>query len=75
MPEGHAEPLLDSRQAAKIIDKSVSWITKERTAGRGPRFIRIGRSVRYRRADLDAYLDGSVVETMDTRAGGSEVTS
>lgn len=69
MALGDIESLLDSRQAAKIIDKSVSWLNKERSSGRGPRFIQIGRSVRYRRADLDAYLDRSVVETIDSLSG------
>lgn len=62
-----AQELLRGREAAKIIGKSVSWLAHNRSQGRGPRYMRIGAGIRYRRADLDSYLSGSTVETEDTR--------
>ena len=32
-------------------------LRKWRCIGEGPRFVRIGRAVRYRKADLDAYAE------------------
>ena len=34
----------------------VSTLQWWRTVGRGPRFLKVGRAVRYRRADLDHFL-------------------
>jgi len=59
--------LLDSGQAAQRLGKSKSWLDTQRSKGRGPRFVRIGCTIRYRTADIDAYLTSSLVETDDTR--------
>jgi hypothetical protein len=61
------EPRVDTAAAAKYIGRSPSWLNKERAAGRGPRFLKIGARVAYRVSDLDEYLDGRVRETSDTR--------
>lgn len=58
---------LDVTGAAAYLGKSRSWLDKERSAGRGPRLLRIGGRVFYRRADLDAYLETCALETADTR--------
>ncbi len=49
---------LDTRDAARLLSKSASWLKQARCAGSGaaPPFIKIGRSVRYLRRDLDAFL-------------------
>lgn len=44
---------------------SASRLTPPRTDG--PPFVRLGRAVRYRLADLDAYLEARRVETRRTR--------
>lgn len=59
--------LLRVDQAAEYLSCSESWLAHQRIKGKGPRFVRMGHAIRYRRADLDAYLEGSVVETADTR--------
>jgi excisionase family DNA binding protein len=33
-----------------------------RPAGKGPPFVKVGRHVRYRRADVDRWVEGQVVE-------------
>jgi predicted DNA-binding transcriptional regulator AlpA len=41
------EPLLHPAQVAKLLGVSLSWLAKSRLNGTGPRFIKIGRAVRY----------------------------
>jgi predicted DNA-binding transcriptional regulator AlpA len=41
------DPLLHPPQVAKLLGVSVSWLAKSRLDGTGPRFIKIGRAVRY----------------------------
>ncbi|WP_369913880.1 helix-turn-helix transcriptional regulator [Xanthomonas sp. NCPPB 3005] len=53
--------------AAKHLGVSVSTLDKMRHEGRGPRYLKIGGRIFYRVADLDAYIDASVVETIDSR--------
>jgi predicted DNA-binding transcriptional regulator AlpA len=61
MDAASAETLhtLNDRQAASYIGKSRSWLKQARSAGSGeaPPYIRVGRSVRYLRRDLDVYLE------------------
>ncbi|MEI8395242.1 MAG: hypothetical protein WCF85_10935 [Rhodospirillaceae bacterium] len=54
---------LDTPAAAKYIGKSTSWMKQARCSGDpgAPQFIKIGRSVRYRKKYLDAYLAGRTV--------------
>ena len=51
--------MLRSAEAACYIDMSDSWLRQTRMAGRadGPPFLRQGRAVRYRRCDLDRWLE------------------
>jgi predicted DNA-binding transcriptional regulator AlpA len=41
------DPLLHPKEVAKLLNVSVSWLAKSRLTGAGPRFVKIGRSVRY----------------------------
>lgn len=50
------DELLDTERVAKVCGLSEVTLRKWRITGDGPRFVRLGRAVRYRRADLDAYL-------------------
>jgi len=50
------DELLDTERVAKVCGLSEVTLRKWRITGEGPRFVRLGRAVRYRRADLDAYL-------------------
>ena len=52
--------LLDQRQAARILGLSVRTLERHRIAGTGPRFARLGRLVRYRRKDLDRWVEGNL---------------
>lgn len=50
------ERLLDDREVARIIGRARSTLQKDRVAGSGIPFVRVGRLVRYRQSDVDAYL-------------------
>jgi excisionase family DNA binding protein len=44
-------------EAAQYVRLAMSTLNALRTAGRGPRFIKLGRKVLYDTKDLDAWLD------------------
>lgn len=50
--------LLTTKEAARLLGVSKAFLDRDRWAGARIPFIKIGsRAVRYREADLDAYLD------------------
>jgi predicted DNA-binding transcriptional regulator AlpA len=51
------DPLLSDREVSRIVGRAVSTLQKDRLLGTGIQFIRIGRLVRYRAADVSAYLE------------------
>lgn len=53
---------LTSREAAAFLAASVKTLDLWRREGRGPAFIRQGRSIRYRLADLIAFQESHKVE-------------
>ena len=56
--------LLDEKAAARILDNSPGTLAVWRSTGRyALPFIKIGRNVRYRRADLIAWLEKRTRET------------
>jgi predicted DNA-binding transcriptional regulator AlpA len=50
------DPLLHSRDAAKMLGLSISWLAKSRLRGDGPRYTKIGRAVRYPEPSLREYI-------------------
>ncbi|MBF58277.1 helix-turn-helix domain-containing protein [Halomonas sp. FeN2] len=51
--------LLDQKQVATYLGKSVAWCERSRWDGTGPRFIKVGRAVRYRADDVLAWLEAN----------------
>lgn len=50
--------LVDEREAAEILGLSPGTLTVWRSTGRyGLPFVKVGRNVRYRKSDLDAWLE------------------
>ena len=47
---------LDEYAAAEMLDVSVYWLRKARRTKSGPKFVRVGRNVRYLLGDLKNYL-------------------
>jgi hypothetical protein len=64
-------PLLTERQAARYLTRSVSSLRRDRKHGTGPGFLRIGRSVRYLKPELDRYIlaCGTSVGTTEVEGG------
>ena len=60
--------VLTTRQAAEYLSLAETTLEKKRVYGGGPLFIRLGRAVRYRLADLDAWL-ASCIRTSTSDAG------
>jgi predicted DNA-binding transcriptional regulator AlpA len=58
--------LLKPEAAAEFLGRSPSTLAKSRMTGTGPRFVKLGGSVRYDLRDLEAYI------TQATRRSTSE---
>jgi excisionase family DNA binding protein len=65
--------LLNTSQAAEYLGTSPATLTTWRCtrATRIP-FVKIGRSVRYRRRDLDRFIDQQTVDSSVCESGGEE---
>lgn len=51
--------LLNEREAATLLNCSVAFMRRCRLLSRGPAFVKIGRNVRYRMQDLEAYIESN----------------
>ena len=54
---------LTESDAARYYNVSKALLRKWRRLGSGPSFFRMGRTIRYQRRDLDAYLEAHRVTT------------
>ena len=62
--EQHPAPLLDEHQAAEHLNVSPGTLSVWRSTGRyALPFVKVGRRVRYRLADLDAWIQERVRES------------
>ncbi len=59
----YSDALLNEAQAANYLNVSVRTLQQWRVSGRGPLFTKLSRAVRYRRADLDAYVARGVAQS------------
>jgi hypothetical protein len=59
---------ITERDASHYIGLSVAYLRQARRLGRGPAYLRIGRTIRYHIEDLDAFLQAHRVETRESRA-------
>ena len=49
--------LLNEREVAKMAAVSTSWLQKMRLTGSGPKYFKLGKTVRYAESDVLAWLD------------------
>jgi excisionase family DNA binding protein len=54
---------LTEREVAEQLGLSVATLRAWRHRGKGPRFLRLGRSVRYLPSDVDDFVRASAVDT------------
>lgn len=66
---------LTEREVAELLGLSVATLRAWRHRGKGPRFLRLGRSVRYLPSDLDGFVRASAVDTRSVSSsdGDSEI--
>jgi hypothetical protein len=57
-------PLLDEKQAAKYLNCSIAFLRRFRLLRQGPLFVKLGRLVRYRLADLEMYIVSNIENTV-----------
>lgn len=55
--------VLTERQVQELYGFSVPYLRRARREKRGPRFLKLGKLVRYRKADIEAFLTAHAVET------------
>jgi len=52
--------LMDQKDLASYLGKSVAWCEKSRFLGEGPQWVKLGRHVRYRAEDVLAWIEKNV---------------
>jgi hypothetical protein len=55
--EHHDDTLLTAHEAAAMLRLSVRTMERARVTGAGPRYIALGRAIRYRRRDLWDFIE------------------
>jgi predicted DNA-binding transcriptional regulator AlpA len=50
------DQLLHPLGAARMLNVSTSWLAKARLAGTGPRYVKIGRAVRYPESTIREFV-------------------
>lgn len=71
-PPPRPSPNLKTEEAAKYLNVQPATLEQHRWRGTGPRFVKIGRSVRYRMADLEAFLEERVFSSTTEAQRGEE---
>ncbi len=66
---------LTEREVADMLGLSVATLRAWRHRGKGPRFLRLGRAVRYLPSDVADFVRASAVDTtpVSSSDGGSEL--
>jgi excisionase family DNA binding protein len=62
--------LLNTREAAEYVGLAPETLESRRVRGGSPVFVRLGRAVRYRLADLDAWVEAHAVAHKHTTDPG-----
>ena len=55
-----SETYMTPAEAAKYLRTSVSTLAKRRVYNSSPTYIKLGRAIRYRRSDLDAFMEAQL---------------
>ena len=60
--------VLDTPEAAAYVRLSPVTMERLRLTGDGPRYAKLGKSVRYRAIDLDAWLESRLIASTSEKA-------
>ena len=63
---------LTEREVAELLGLSVATLRVWRHRGKGPRFLRLGRSVRYLPSDVADFVRASAVDTTSVSSSDDE---
>jgi hypothetical protein len=59
--------ILNEREVWLEYGFTIPYLRRARRELRGPKFLKVGKLVRYRRGDVETYLAAHEVETRDTK--------
>lgn len=62
-----AKQVLTEREVEREYGFSISYLRRVRRERRGPRFLKIGKMVRYKKFDIESYLSAHAIETHDSK--------
>lgn len=65
IPSSPLRVALTTPEAATYMGLAVSTLNKWRCHGGGPKYSKLGRAVRYRRPDLDRFMDETLQASCD----------
>ena len=58
--------VFDEKEAASVLGVAVQTLRNWRHKRKGPAYLKIGKAVRYRMADLEAYLQECRIDPVDS---------
>lgn len=61
--------IFNTREAAAYVRLGKPTLERFRVAGDGPRYCKLGGAVRYRRADLDDWMESRLIRSTSDHAG------
>tara|TARA_B100001179_G_C18598094_1_gene408338 strand:+ start:1996 stop:2187 length:192 start_codon:yes stop_codon:yes gene_type:complete len=61
--------LIHETEAAKYLGMSISWMQRSRWDGSGPPFVKLNHAVRYRKSDLDSWIEARLQRSTSDRIG------
>lgn len=62
MAQPDTPDLLDEREAAAVLSKPMGTLRQWRSRGLGPSYVKLGMSIRYRRADLEHFIAENTIQ-------------
>jgi len=57
------QPLLTQAEASEVLRLGERTLERFRVSGIGPKFVRLGKSIRYRADDLEEWISSRVVRS------------
>jgi predicted DNA-binding transcriptional regulator AlpA len=60
-PHPDSDTLLTETQVSEILNLSIRTLQMWRVRRAGPKYVQVGRAVRYRRRDLIAWIDANTI--------------
>lgn len=62
-----SNPLMHTVEAAQYLSLSKPTLERFRLTGEGPPYLKLGKAVRYRRTELDAWLESQLITSTSER--------